>query len=160
MTRRFAVLAGAVLVLAVLGSGCGGGGGDQLTHDQYQTELTTQLAEINAETSAALAAIDSATPATVTSLGDELRTTADSLSDASDHFNSLNPPDDAERANGLLVSALQKVGEGFRQAATSADNGDLEQLRVIKDAYPNSGAQKELVTAVGELKKAGYTGKV
>jgi len=157
VTRRIALLAGVVIVALLAGACGGGGGGEQLTHEQYQQKLNQLVSEVGTETAAAIAAIKTATPATVSSLGEEFRTTADSLSDASQDFNDLNPPDDAKDANGLLVASLSALGNGFRQMGMAADNNDLAGVKALADAYPESGARKQFLTALDELEKAGYT---
>src|SRR5262245_30239584 len=85
-----------IVILVAALAGCGGsGGGDALTHAQYQQQVQRALAQLDARI-AALRANEAAVA--------QLRT---ALGDAADRLDALDPPADAGDANGELVDGLR-----------------------------------------------------
>jgi hypothetical protein len=132
-------LAAVVLVLA----GCGGGG-DRLTHDQYERRLDRSLTRLNARILELRANAEA-----LSTLRDALRRTAEEL-------DALAPPDDAAAANDDLVDGLREFAATIdAESQTIAHARGLEAREALSRLARSQGV-KDIQRAEGDLRRAGY----
>jgi hypothetical protein len=132
-------LAALVFVL----SGCGGGG-DRLTHDQYERRLDGSLTRLDARIVAL-----GANAKALTRLRDALRTTADEL-------DALAPPADAEGANDDLVDGLREFAASVGAESQTIAHARGVEAREALSRLARSQGVKDIQHAEGDLRRAGY----
>jgi hypothetical protein len=147
---RWSRLAPVAVAVALVVSGCGGGGTSKNDYveslNKAQATLTTQLTDIGngisaGDTAAAAAQLDKGGKA---------------VDAAADDFNAIEPPDDAASAHKKIVDGLHKLAGTFRDAADAARDKDMDKLsKTLSDIQTSDGA-KELQEAQNELVANGY----
>jgi hypothetical protein len=137
--HRAAALVVAVLALAACG------GGDRLTHDQYERRLDRSLTRLNARIVAL-----GANAKALSQLRDALRTTADEL-------DALAAPDDADDANGDLVEGLREFAATVDAEAPTITHARGAEAREALSRLARSQGVKDIQRAEGDLRRAGYS---
>lgn len=127
-------------------AGCGGsGGGDVLTRAQYQREVQQVLAQLDARI-AALRANQTAIARLRTALGD-----------AADRLDSLDPPADADDANGELVDGLRAFEETIADEEETILRARGLEARAVLARIAKSDGITRIRRAEADLRDAGYT---
>jgi len=136
----------AILMLVAALAGCGGsGGGDVLTHAQYQREVQQALAQLDARI-AVLRANETAIA--------QLRT---ALGDAADRLDALDPPADADDANGELVDGLRAFEETIADEEETILRARGLEARAVLARIAKSDGITRIRRAEADLRDAGYT---
>jgi len=134
-----------VLAAALAGCGGSGGGGDALTHAQYQQQVQRALAQLDARI-AGLRANETAIA--------QLRT---ALGDAADRLDSLEPPADADDANGELVDGLRAFEETIADEEQTILRARGLEARAVLARIAKSEGITRIQRAEADLRDAGYT---
>jgi len=135
-----------IVILVAALAGCGGSGGDDaLTHAQYQQEVQRALAQLDARI-AALRANETAIA--------QLRT---ALGDAADRLDSLEPPADADDANGELVDGLRAFEETIADEEETILRARGLEARAVLARIARSEGITRIQRAEADLRDAGYT---
>ena len=133
------------LAVAVVGLAACGGGGDRLTHDQYERRLDRSLTRLNARIVAL-----GANAKALSTLRDALRTTADEL-------DALSPPDDADGANDDLVEGLREFAATVDAEAPAITHTRGAEAREALSRLARSQGVRQIQRAEGDLRRAGYS---
>jgi chromosome segregation ATPase len=134
-----------LIVVCVL-AGCGGsGGGDALTHAQYQQQVRRALAQLDSRI-AALRANETAIA--------QLRT---ALGEAADRLDSLDAPSDADAANGELVDGLRAFEETIADEEETILRARGLEARALLARIAKSDGIARIQRAEADLREAGYT---
>ena len=156
-----------VLISALL-AGCGGGGSDTLTKDEYQAqvtaaakELAASFSEIGKEANSLTGDVSSLNDAKelFAKLSDVVAKGEDNLRSFADELNALSPPEDAKEANAKLADGLDKLADDFGSLATALDDGSISDIAALGTKLQNittSEGGKLVQEAVKLLEKAGY----
>lgn len=138
-------------------AGCGGGG-DQLSKQDYQQELDGARTELEASfeelgTELQKAASDSGSldqaAEQVGQIQDDLRSTADDLDDTT-------PPEEVEQANDDLVEGLRTLADDLDSFKEAVESGDLGKIRDEAGNLEGLESGKQISEAAEEFEKQGY----
>jgi uncharacterized protein YukE len=150
MRRSLIVLS---VLTALIAAGCGGGGDQATSKDDYGKQLaqagqTLQktFADISDQTGAGTSAKQ---------IGDRLDKGASALDDAATKFNDIKPPSDAQSAHQKLVDGLKELAGVFRQGADAARKNDTASLTKSLQGLSTSDGVKKITEAQQELKNKG-----
>jgi outer membrane murein-binding lipoprotein Lpp len=137
----------AVVVLALVIAGCGGGG--RLTKSQYEDKLQQQGGEL----SAAVQRLTQAT--TKDEFTDDVGDVQHALDSAADSLDGVTPPSDVAGANDRLVRGLRGLAQDFGRVKDAADQG-IDAATLKARQITTSAASREAQQAIGELRRHGY----
>ena len=128
---------GAVVVLALVAAGCGGsGGGEELTKEEYASQLNAICQEAN-ETFSQLGATDMAA---FKEKGDDV---VDAAEKARDEFKDLNAPEELHSAAGTFNDSSDEIVEDLEKANEAAQNDDQEEFDAALASLQNHGAEND-----------------
>jgi cytochrome c556 len=149
MTR---VLALCLVAIALVVTGCGGGG-------------DTSKADYEKQVNAAGKALQQSFGDIGTSIGNakDTKQTAAKLADgataldkAADDLGDIDPPDEIESQHNDLVDGLHELADEFRSGAEAAKSGDVSKLVQFASGLQSSKAVKKITQAGQEIEKKGY----
>ncbi len=135
--RGLVLIVAAVAALAV--TGCGGGGGDQLTNDEYANKLQDILTPLG-KSLGKLQATARSTPsqADLTSALDEADT---ALQTATEQVADLDPPSDAADANDSLEEALSTYEKSVGDTLETVKSGSAKEVKAQAHAFEQTSRQ-------------------
>jgi hypothetical protein len=146
--RGFATLA--VVLLALVLAGCGGGG-SRLSKSDYEQHLQSDGREItNAFKPLAQP------PSSLDALSKELDTGVSKLRDAADDLDGVKPPKEAEKDNDKLATGLRKLADELDSLRNAAEKKDPTLVQKTLDGLRHSHALIDARAATEDLKKKGY----
>jgi hypothetical protein len=150
LKRKTALLAAAA---AIAVAGCGGG--DELSEEDYATEVEDVLTTFGEESVALGTELSSATSP------DQLRSGVDELQaltqTAVDDLNDIEPPEDAAEGHETLTGALEGYLADIETLAAGVEGDDPEaaQEAALKFQEAAVDVQSELAEAASQLEEAG-----
>jgi hypothetical protein len=135
-----------IVILVAALAGCGGSGDDgALTHAQYQREVRGALVQLDVRI-AGLRANETAIA--------QLRT---ALGDAADKLDALDPPTDADDANGELVDGLRAFEDTIAGEEETIRRARGLEARAVLARIAKSKGIARIQRAEADLREAGYT---
>ena len=154
MRRGWLAIAAIVLAGSALGvaAGCGGEDDDGASQEDFSTELQRVIEEPRAAFAQLAEKGEKLKPSDVLSaeLKAELGSVGETMGEAADELEQLDPPEDAAEEVQALIDALDDRAEGFEQAAAE----DRITLREFAPTLRESGARVD--QALAALREAGY----
>ena len=146
----------ALVALAVLVAGCGG---DQLSQEEYEQELSqaaedlSQASErLGTELSSAMAGDGDFAQA-----AEELGAVRDQLNETADGLDGVEPPEEAADAHDRLVDALRAYSGELEQFQGALEDGDTAEITESLSGLENLESLQDLQEAGAELEELGYT---
>lgn len=154
---------GLVVLLAVTASlglaaaGCGGGGGERLSKEEYQSRMQ----ELGKDLSAAAEGLGSLRPTDVRGAREAIEKTADLMDEASDRLAEINPPEDIAGAHEKLIEGARQAADEFRDLAEKIRSATLEDAAALAEKLGSLNVTelegfKKLQEAVEEIRSKGY----
>ena len=131
-------------LLVVLAAGCGSGGGDRLSHREYEQRVTGAIRRLNARIVALRPEA-----ASLGKLSTSLRATADDL-------DGVRPPADAASANDELVGGLRSFAAGLDDERDIVASGRGLEVREALARIARAPGVREIQRAEAKLRRAGY----
>ena len=92
-------------------------------------------------------------------LADAVQGGVESLNRAADDLAAIEPPADADAANGRLVDGLRLLAEDFATFEQAIRDGEFSQIQELGQAFENistSEAGRTIQSAIDELASLGY----
>lgn len=164
--KRLTLLVLAIALLAGVGA-CGGGGGDELSKDDYTAELEGSQSAL-VDSLGTLAASAQATPDVSSvadleeffgQLADQVEASVTALEEAADELDDVEPPGDAAEAHGKLVEGIRLLADDFGELADVIDSGDFDEIQDVAATFQQietSEAGRLIQEAIDELQEKGY----
>lgn len=137
MRKRSAIL---IATLAVVGgmAGCGGGGSDELSADEYSqkledvlTPLGSSLQQLGSEASASTSKDE---------LGKAIQGGEDAVQSALDDLDGVEPPSEASDANDELKSALSDYEDSLQETDDVVANGSDQEIAAQVQQFKTDSA--------------------
>lgn len=139
-----------VVVLALL-AGCGGGNGDRLSKAQYEQRIQAQGRAVEQAVSGITAG-----PTSLEALARQVADAEGAVGRAAANLAAAKPPEEARKANVVIVKALRTIRAQLQKLERAARAGDpaaaQEAAAAIQDAPEVAAAQR----AARELERQGY----
>ena len=152
--RSWLRIAAIVLAGAVLGvvAGCGGDGDEEVSQEEFGTELQRAVEEPRAAFAQLAKEGEKLKPSDLlsTELKAEIGSVGETMGEAADELEQMDPPEGAEEDVQALIDALNDRADGFQQAAAE----DRITLREFAPTLRESGARVD--QAIAALRAAGY----
>jgi hypothetical protein len=159
MRRRIVLVTFCMVAALSLAAGCGNGGGgvgggEALSHDQYQALLDELRADLEAQEEA-FGSFDATDPESLIE-GATLAATASRR--VADRLSAVTPPADAAEAHPKLVAGFSKLAELLEQFAAAAQANDLQKIQEIGQQFSSSPPPEieALNDGLAQLRDAGY----
>jgi len=136
---------GLALAVAALTAGCGSADKNEYVTsvNNAQASLTTSLSKIN----------PAGKPEQIATELDEGGTAIEATVK---DFKAIEPPEDAAKAHGQIVSGLSALATTFHNAAEAARAKDTEKMATLLGGIQTSEGAKQLQAAQKELVANGY----
>jgi len=142
--KRIALGAALLVVLAVLAAGCGGGGSDTMTKEEYVAGLNTICEDVNGKID------DIGTPTSLEDLADKGEQVLEVYDEGIEEIGELNPPDEAADQHEELVASLKEQRDLSEQAVEAARDGDAEKAQELGGQIaPLETKSDQLATELG-----------
>jgi hypothetical protein len=158
MRRRMVLVTFSIVAALALTAGCGGdggsGGGEALSHDQYQALLDELRADLEAQEEA----FGSFNPTDPESIVEGATVGATASRRVADRLDAVTPPADAAEAHPKLVAGFRKVAELLEEFAAAAQSGDIQRIQEIGQQFSGSPPPEleALNDGIAQLRDAGY----
>lgn len=155
MRHRMALIALGVVLALTLAAACGGGGGAQLTHEQYQALLDELRTDLEAQEQAFAGFANVTDPADLVA---PIQQAATSSREVASRLSAVTPPADAAEAHPKLITGFTKMAELMDEFAAAAQANDLLKIQQIGQQF-SSGSVPELQgleQGIQQLRDAGY----
>lgn len=155
--RRPLILLAAVMAVGLIAPACGGGG-DRLTKQEYEQEVS-EIGDRFEDTAQEIFTDPSLqNPTDLDESAATIREGADLFRDAADEFDDLNPPEDAEDAHDRLVEGIRGFADDLETAAQSFEDGNLNAMQEIGQKFTDGSLQsmETIQSAIEELQRLGY----
>jgi hypothetical protein len=150
MRQAGVILAALVLGLGVAACGGGGAGGDRLSKDEYEQQMTA----IGNDLQQASSGIDISATTDLDKVADTVADFKDDLESAADKVDELNPPEDAAADTQKIADALHAFAEEFGKMEQAARDRDKQALQDSQQAVITEGTEAQ--QAADDLKAKGY----
>jgi hypothetical protein len=141
----------AVVVLATLAAGCGGGSSGRLSKAQYEQRIQADGKAVQDAASAIKSGGSSLAAIAVKVAGAEKATKA-----AAADLAGVKPPADIEDDNTKIVAALRKIDALLTKLEQAAKAGDVAAVEQTGLALQNSAEIKTADAAAKDMKAKGY----
>ena len=135
---------------ALLVAGCGGG--DELSKEEYQTQVRDAIEPV-VETSQNLAS-DATEAQSVDDLADPLAEAETTYADTASTLDDIEPPEDVADLHERLITAHEEIATAAGEAGTAAEEGDEEGVRPFQEA--GTAYQTELQELQGQFQEQDY----
>jgi hypothetical protein len=152
--RTVTILAAAAICLV---AGCGGGG-DQLSKDDYEQELTNVGNRLEASSRKLAEAFKGvqAGDGSLDETADEFATLQNDLREEADSLRDVEPPDDAGKEHEQIVDGLDAFADSLEEFRDAAEAGDVNAIQEFAQGLPESEGLRKLDEATDSLEKKGY----
>jgi len=146
------------LLTAMLLAGCGGGGGDALSKQEYQDQLDTTRTELSSSFEALEAQLQDVLrgSGSLEKAASEMESIQQKLRAQADELQSLTPPEDAADANDALASGMQELADQLDPFKSALDSGDLDKVQAEANKIVTLPSGAKLQQAGSDLEAAGY----
>lgn len=149
MTAR-RLSATALALFALVAAGCGGGGGNQLSKSQYETQVKNITGQVQKD----FAGIQGQnSTAEISSAVDKAQ---QSLNNAASKLAALKPPDDAKADTAAIVAGFRYVASQLPQLKAAVQKKDLAAIQKLQQNLTSAPQVTAARTATADLKKKGY----
>jgi major membrane immunogen (membrane-anchored lipoprotein) len=149
--RGAAILA--AVGLALLVTGCGGGGGDGT---MSKAEFEQRVQKDGDQIRKAFTPLNTP-PKSLNQLADELKTGEDELHKVADDLDKANPPKDVAEDTTKLATGLRKLANELELMRTAAEKGDPALVQKALGSLRGSHALVDAQAATTDMKKKGYS---
>lgn len=157
MRHRTALIALGLVVALGFATACGGGGGGaQLTHEQYQALLDELRTDLEAQEEAFAGFGDVTDPRELVA---PIQQAAASSRTVAERLSAVTPPADAAEAHPKLIAGFLKVAELMDQFATAAQANDIAKIQELGLQFAGEEQPVELTAleeGLQQLRDAGY----
>ena len=151
---RRAVLLSALAATVVLASGCGSGGGERLSKDEYQR----QAAAVGERLGTEFSDIESTDETDLSAIAPLMYRLADALDTLANEFDDLSPPQEVEGAHDRFVAAARATADDARAVGDRVEHDSLVELQNHLSELDISKGEsfRELQQAMADIRSAGY----
>jgi chromosome segregation ATPase len=146
----------AVVALASLAAGCGGG--DALSKEAYQEELGQAATGLSEASQALGKELSNASigEGSFEDAADEMAAIRDQLDQTADDLDGIDPPEDAEDAHNRLVDSLHAYSDDLEEIQGKLESGSDAEITESLSGLQNLDSVKELQQAGADLEELGY----
>jgi hypothetical protein len=134
--KLFVTIAFAVVALALLAAGCGGGGSKKLTKDEYASQLSAACTASNDK----LNALGLTDMASFKAKGDQAVTIAE---DTVKQFESLTPPDELSEASKTFNASANEIVDDIKNANEAAQKDDATAFQAAGTSVQNHSKEND-----------------
>jgi hypothetical protein len=160
-TRSSLILVASFLVVVgVALAGCGGGGGDALSQDEYQQQLdqiSQDLTQSSESFGTELQSVLSGDADAGEAAADSIGRVAGQIRESASQLDEAEPPSNAEAANAELVTSLRAYADDLEELQEPLRSGDLTVIQNRLGELEQLDSVQSLQQASQDLEEAGYT---
>jgi hypothetical protein len=146
----------ALVVLTGVSAGCGGG--DALSKEEYQQELSQAATDLSEASQALAKELSNASigEGSFKDAADEMGAIRDQLDQTADDLGGVDPPEDAEDAHNRLVDSLHAYSDDLEEIQGKLESGSDAEITESLSGLQNLDSVKDLQKAGADLEELGY----
>jgi septal ring factor EnvC (AmiA/AmiB activator) len=146
----------AIVALAGVSAGCGGG--DALSKQEYQQELSQAATDLSEASQTLGRELSNAAigEGSFDEAADEMAAIREQLDQTADDLDGLDPPDDAEDAHNRLVDSLHAYSDDLEEIQGKLESGSDAEITESLRGLQNLDSVKDLQQAGADLEELGY----
>jgi len=146
----------AIVFAALVAAGCGGGGNDRVSKDDYEQELQGVGTSVQESFQGLGSSMKGDNPSSLDEAADRVGEIQDSLRKKADDLEDVEPPENAEKENDQLVDGLNGFADELEDFKKALDDGDVQAIQQFAQDFQDSEAAKDIQEAGQSLEKKGY----